>query len=365
MVLIISGLGIGGAERQILQYVRHRPADLELSLLYLREQESGPDLRSAYLALGIVPRLVNRLAYSWPRFFWHLVRAIRESRPEVLCTVLAGSAGTWGRLAAWVAGVRAITHSDRALNPPVGRVHGLLRPLLDRLTDRFLPNARASGEWLASRGIQPARIRVIPNGVDLSQFDPAQTPSPRPGWGIAEGETVLGFLGKFRPEKRVDLLLESLLLLPPAQRPDWVVLGGDGDLLPVIKARVAADPWLAAHVRFLGLVQDVPGMLAGLDYLVLCSDWEGTPNVVLEAMAMGKPIVATRVSDLPDLLREIGFLAEPGQPQSLAGAIAAMQALPRERRRAMGGQARRRAVEQFAIEAAAQRFWQAHAEVIR
>ena len=113
-------------------------------------------------------------------------------------------------------------------------------------------------------------------------------------------------------------------------------------------------------MRLLGVVADAPAFLAGIDVLVLCSDTEGLPNVVLEAHAMGRPVVATRVSDVPQLIEEARALVPAGDADALADAIAWAVALPAAERAAWGDRARARTVAEFAMPVAAERFWAAH-----
>ena len=119
-------------------------------------------------------------------------------------------------------------------------------------------------------------------------------------------------------------LLDAILALPENERPDYLVLGGDGPTMPMVKARVAADPWLKECCRVLGVVTDPPGFLASIDYLVLPSDSEGLPNVLLESMASAKTMIASRVADVPTLIEGVGLLMEPGNQASLEAAFRKM-----------------------------------------
>lgn len=364
VLFVVHGLGIGGAEKQLLEYIRRASKGMEIKFVYFRDQEDSPDLLKMYQQIGIRPVLIDRLKSRFPIFLLRLVLEIRKLRPAIVHAYLAGSSGNWGRLAAWLAGVPFIFHSDRSPAPPVSLIHRLVRPFLDRKTARFFVNADAIADWLSGMGVPRDKIIVIPNGVDLDRFMPDAVVSPRPQWGIRQDAVVAGFLGKFRPEKRLDLLLDAVLALPEQERPDYLVLGGDGPLMPMVRQRVESDPWLQKHCLLLGLVEDVSRFMAGIDYLVLNSDYEGMPNVVLEAMAMRRSVVATRVSDVPKIINGVGFLAEPGNVRSLAEALRTMQNIDPARRLAMGEVARARVLENWEIKRAAERFWNAHLEVL-
>lgn len=364
--LIFAALGLGGAESQFEQYVRHRPEEVQVTVLYFnnlydtRSDSLVERLRSAGAAVQFVD-----LRKATIQGIFRLIGTLRGLRPDVVHTVLAGSAGTWGRLAALLAGVPAIIHSDRSLKPPVTTAQRLLRPILDRRTNRILVNSDAIARWLSESGVPPQKITVIGNGIDFDRFHAGEIEDQRKRWAIPEGVTVAGFLGKLRPEKRLDLLLNAVLQVPEADRPDYLLVGGDGPTKAQADQIIASDPWLRRHVKLCGLVQDVPGFLATIDYLVLTSDREGLPNVVLEAMAMGKPVVATRVSDVPALIEGVGILAEPGSIASIADAISAMQAMSAEKRRELGRSARAKVLTRLEISNVANAFWQVHQEVNR
>jgi glycosyltransferase involved in cell wall biosynthesis len=162
----------------------------------------------------------------------------------------------------------------------------------------------------------------------------------------------------------VDLLLEAVLRLPEAERPDALVLAGDGSTMQQIRAIVGDDAWLRDHVRLLGSIDDTPAFLKSIDYLVLPSESEGLPNVVLEAMAMGRPVVATRISDVPVLVSDTGLLVPPSDAEALAAALADMHARGPEGRSAFGRAARARIEAEYDIAKSAERFWDAHLELL-
>jgi glycosyltransferase involved in cell wall biosynthesis len=214
-------------------------------------------------------------------------------------------------------------------------------------------------------GVDGERIVVIPNGVDLKRFDPENTVSDRPAWGIPDNATVAGFLGRLQmDEKRLDIFFSALTRMPEDSRP-YVVVGGSGPDAALVLDCIRRDPWLIEHVRLVGHVSDPPAFIAGIDYLVLSSSSEGLPNVVLESMAMRKPVVATSVSDVPELVLGAGFIATPLDPDSLAAGIWAVQQLPTEKRVELGMVGRSRVEANYDLEVTASRFWQAHAELVQ
>jgi len=359
VVFVLGHYGVGGAEKQLANLILHRPnfaRELEVDVITFLPTTS-PEVEEQFTRTGAKTTLIDRSTTKFAPFFLRLYSVMKGLRPLVVCTVLEQSTGTWGRLAAWLTRVPAIYHSDRALGSSTTPIQRRMRPFLDKRTTGFLPNAFAIAKQLEASGVPARRIRVIHNGVDLRFFDADATRSQRADWGIRDEEVVLGYLGRFDAVKRIDVLLEAVLRLAPEGRPDWILLAGDGEEMPTIRGLVQRDPWLSDHCRFLGTIADTPGYLKGIDYLVLASEAEGFPNVVLEAMAMGKPVVATAVSDVPTMIGHTGLLAEPGDTDSLATAIERMQQLGREGRAALGELARNRVRDEYSIELAAERFW--------
>ena len=367
VVFVLAGLAMGGAEAQLVAMLEagaDRAARHRVTVLTLTTARDA-SLVDRLVRLGVRIETVDRAASGFPAFFLRLARWFRRERPDLVHTVLSGSAGTWGRLTARLAGVRAIIHSERSLGWRGTRLQRRLEPLAHRVTTRVLTNARAVEERLLADGVPCAKLLLIRNGVDLERFSAVDGASLRRSWGIADGGVVAGFLGMLRPEKRPDLLLDALSELREADRPDMVAIAGDGPLMPEIRARIEADAWADDHVRLLGIIADTPAFLAAIDVLVLTSDTEGLPNAIIEAMAAGVPCIATRVSDVPDLVTDNGFVVDAGDVQGLADALGRMRRMDPEERRELGRRGALRAEAEFDLQTAASRFWDAHDEVMR
>ncbi|MEJ2289941.1 MAG: glycosyltransferase [Deinococcales bacterium] len=357
MVLVLGTLVMGGAEAQLASVLEADPRELDrihLTILTLTTYQE-PAIVERLEALRVPVVTIDRESMRFPAYLLALVRFFRRECPDLVHTFLTGSTGTWGRVSARLAGVPRVMHSDLSLTPvyTVTRTQRLLTPLVNVLTDRFLPNATAIAERLERQGVPRRKIVLVRNGVDVERFDPGRARSLRPAWGVPDDAVVAGFLGMLRRVKRPDLLLDAVQALPPERRPDYVVLAGDGELMPALRRRVEGDPWLRERCRLLGVVADAPSFLRSVDFLVLSSDTEGLPNAVLEAMAMARPCVATR-----------RWLVEPGDAEGLATAIARMSALPPEERGAMGSALQARARAEFSIDRAAAAFWRAHHELL-
>jgi len=355
---IITGYALGGMERQLAFLLENRPAWAEQYSLRTITFEEARDreLAERFERLGIPNVTISRQRLSFPEFVFRLYRTIRTHSPDTVHTFLDGSASTWGRLCAVLARVPVIVQSDRSLRVGGTPLQRRLRPWLDRHTDLFLPNAEEIGKRIVATGVPVDAVHVVTSAVDLELFDPR----PEVGGGSNDSGTVLGFVGRLDRVKRVDLLLDALLRLPVVDRPARVLIAGAGPDEEPIRRRIAADAWLQGACHLEGAITNVPEFLARIDYLVLPSEIEGFPNAVLEAMAMAKPIVATKVSDVPRLIEGSGFLAEPGSAESLAEAIRKMQLCTAQERQALGAHGRKRVVESYDIHVVAERFWSMH-----
>lgn len=358
VAFVMATYAMGGMELQLAALLRERPQwarTLNIDVITLSPTVSE-HIEDLFAAQGARATLIDRNALTFPGFMLGLIRHFRKTRPHVVHTQLDGSAGTWGRLAAVLAQVPAIIQSDLSLKVGGGSAHRRMRRYLDTQTVKFLPNATAIKDRLLAHGVRPERIEVLMPGVDLARFK-YQLPTHK------NGGLVAGYLGRFDPVKRLDILLDALAAMPESHRPNKVLLAGDGPMRSMVEARLAADPWLGRHCQILGRQHDVPAFIEKIDYLILSSEVEGLPNAVLEAMAMGRPVVATRVSDVPLVVGDAGVLAEPADAASLAAALTKMQLASDEERAAMGRGARAKIEAHHDLQKIAERFWRVHSEV--
>ena len=193
------------------------------------------------------------------------------------------------------------------------------------------------------------RTPVIFNGVPIAKFVSAAGQVR----GKKRKEIMLLHIGRFVPLKSHLLLIEAFDL--SIKEFPWIQLWlvGEGELRPAVE-RVVLEKGLQTKVSFLGLRDNVFNLLADCDFFVLPSDYEGCPLTVLEAMAAGKPVVATRVGGIPELIDDglTGFLVPPHDPEALARAILRL-AKNHELCKSMGQAGQRKALKKFDISQAA------------
>ncbi len=234
--------------------------------------------------------------------------------------------------------------------------HGWSNPLapshrffnaLDRRVLRAFPLviavSEATAEKLAGMKIRPERIEVLPNGIDLEAWSPRPRPDPLPP-GLPAGGRFIGTVGRLSIDKAVDTLIEAFAVLAPG-RPDLhLVLVGDGPERERLEA-LAAARGVAARTLFLGHRADLRDLYAAFDLFALSSRTEGMPNTLLEALAMARPVVATPVGGVGEVVRDRreAILVPPGQTAPLAEALS--EVLDSEILAASLSQAGRRRVE--------------------
>jgi glycosyltransferase involved in cell wall biosynthesis len=222
--------------------------------------------------------------------------------------------------------------------PTVSTVHGFTgggwkNRLYERLQcralrafDAVVAVAMPLAERLALAGVPRERLHVIPNAFGggttfVTRADARQM------LGVAEGVLHIGFVGRLGREKGADVLIDAIHRL--AERNLVVSIVGDGRERRALE-RQAAALGLEEIVRFHGLMPDAARLLRAFDVLVLSSRTEGTPIVLLESMAAGVPVVASRVGGVPDVVTSRdALLVPPEQPALLASAIASVLRAPR------------------------------------
>jgi glycosyltransferase involved in cell wall biosynthesis len=361
-IFVLPALTMGGMEKQLMTILEADPEALsrhQIEILTVLPTVNDIILRRLQ-DLDVRVHTIDRSSMRFPEFFLRLVRYFRQQRPDIVHAFLAGSTGTWGRLAARLAGVKHVVFSDRQFAPIMTPAQRLVDPLVTRLTSRFVANAQATVDRLQRHGAPPARIVLVRNGVDTDRYAAVEPGSMRASWGVPANAVVAGFLGMFRPMKRPELFLQAILALRPSDRPDYVVMAGDGAQMPLIRRMVQEDAWLTERCRLLGVVEDTPAFLGSIDFLVQTSDSEGLPNAILEAMAAGIPCIGTSVSDVPFLIGDDRFLPPAGDAQRIADAIRRMRLLAAEERSGIGDALRARAEQEFGVVRAARAFWAVH-----
>jgi glycosyltransferase involved in cell wall biosynthesis len=353
---IITRLNVGGPARQALLLDRELPARGYRSQLIAGME--GP--REGTLAtpeddlvrLRSLRRPLNPVEDL--RALGDLRREIRAGRPDVVHTHTA-KAGALGRLAARRARVPVVVHTfhghvlEAYFSRPVARAFVEAERRLARGTDALIAVSAAVRDELLALGIgDRRRWRVIPLGLEL---DPLLSELPdvapaRAALGLPTDLPVVGIVGRLAPIKDHRTFLRAAARLA-GQRPDvHFAVVGDGELRGELEPAFRAS--LGERVTFTGWVRDLPALYASLDVVALTSRNEGTPVSLIEAAAARRPVVATRVGGVADVVVDgrSGVLVPRGDDAALADAVEEIIGQP-GRARAMGEAGRAHVSERF------------------
>ncbi|HEX5582107.1 glycosyltransferase family 4 protein [Gaiella sp.] len=292
---------------------------------------------------------------------WRVARIIRRVRPDVVHTHTA-KAGAIGRAAALLAGpgrrpVVVHTFHGHVLRGYFGTMGTLLfraiETALARVTDRLIAVSPEVRDELVGLRVAPReKFSVVRLGIELEprvRFEGDAT-EVRRRHGIPADKFVVGWFGRMTAVKRTDDLLTMLAGVRERGIDALLLLVGDGDDRVRLEQR-AHDLGLARSCLFAGYQEDVAPWYAICDVVVLTSASEGTPVTIIEALAAARPVVATRVGGVPDVVDEgeTGFLVRPRDTHALAERLEILARDP-ERRFAMGEAGRQRMLERYAVD---------------
>lgn len=349
---LLYSLGTGGMELGVLKLMRGLdPTRVQSAVCsFMSAEHSAAEWRTQERVFHLGHRKGND-----PRLVTRLAGLFRRERPDIVHTHAWGTLCE-GVLGAALARVPCVVHGE----------HGTMevRPLqrrIQRLMWRRVNRVLAVSHELAARLSEAMRfpldrITVIPNGVDVARFGRARREMTRASLGLSPDAFVVGTAGRCVAVKDQHMLLRAFAAARSRGLALHGVIAGDGPLRPELE-HLAADLGLADCVRFLGARDDVPDLLAAMDVFALTSRSEGMSNTVLEAMAAGLPVLATRVGGNPELVDEgvTGELVPPQQPDALADALLVLGHDPGRRRR-MGAAARARVEQKFSLSGMLRRY---------
>ena len=252
-----------------------------------------------------------------------LIQLIRRERPTIVHTHSA-KAGFLGRIAAWLCHTPIIIHTFHGLpfhdfmSRGRKRAYLLLDRLVLRMTDAFLAVApRVAREAVEHRIAKPGSITVVPSAVELDQIPQAPDPAIRAELGIPLDAPLIGTVGRLEYQK-APLDFVHMAAHVAKTRPDaHFVMVGDGPLIEPARAEATR---LGVRIHMVGFRADAPQVASAFDVFVISSLYEGLGRALTEAVASGRPVVATAVNGVPDLIvpGTTGLLATPGDPTSLA-----------------------------------------------
>ncbi len=295
------------------------------------------------------------------RFFWALHCVLQKIQPDLLMTY------NWGATdAIWLgrcAGIRSIIHSEHGFNVDEGEAtcwkRDLIRFFVYRLASQVIIVSRELQTILQRRYfLRASHVKRIPNGIDTSYYSPnlAERQRVRKTLGFEDNNVVVGFSGRLDPIKNLGLLLDIFAHCVRENPHLRLLIVGDGPEKKNLET-LCQEKNIYNHTIFTGQQENVLPYLRAMEVFLLPSLREQMPLTVLEAMAVGIPVVATKVGEIPQIIDDgiNGFVRDVGAPiEAFAQSLRAL--LVPARRRDMGEAARRKIVNNFQEQTMIQRY---------
>jgi glycosyltransferase involved in cell wall biosynthesis len=262
-----------------------------------------------------------------PVTIFHIWKLMRRLKPDIVCTNMDKELRVGG-IAAKLAGIKAVI-PRRGIDYPL-KNSWVYRWSYTKLASGVIANSEATKESLLENcpWLHPDSIQVIYNGVDHVQFSLPPEKDLRKEFGIHPNDFLIGFVGQLDERKGVDSLLKAYKQISEKCPNSVLLIVGTGKMESHL--RVLASKTTGC-VIFAGYRDDVMEIMKTIDVLVLPSLWEGFGIVIIEAMAAGKPVVSTRISNIPEIVThmEDGLLVKPGDAKLLSESLNSLMKDPK------------------------------------
>lgn len=319
---IISRLPIGGVENQLLTILKkYDEGKLHPLVCSLSDKgEIGKEIED--LGIEVIP--LNKLKH---RFDWTIVKEIYQlikKRDIKIVRTHQYHANLYGRIAAWLARVPCIVASVHNIYTRDRKLHRrTINKFLSRFTDKVVAVSEiVKKDILKYDGLAEDKITVIYNGIDIGKFTNINASGIRSEYGISADIPVVGTVGRLTPQKGQRCLIEAIWKIKNKFPQIMLFIVGDGPIREELRV-YAKTLGIDNNIIFTGLRRDIPALLASMDIFIFPSLWEGLPNALIEAMAAGKPIIATDIPPVREVLSsgEIGILVPPNNSDAIADSI--------------------------------------------
>jgi glycosyltransferase involved in cell wall biosynthesis len=365
---LINTLSAGGAELHLLTLCRHlKRLGVETAVAYLKEGRGSRPLRPDFEAAGIPVFYLGGEGVDLVRPWLRLRRLLKQEKPNILhthlpradllgfLTHLSGFSGLW---VCSVHDIHSKSWRGRWALPLFGQVWSQ--------ANRVIAISEAVKDWLVQNyGLLPERVHVIYYGIGPEQwFPPAR--DLRSAWGL-EGKPLVGSIGRLEPRKGHDILIRAMpSVVQQFPQTTLLIAGHDPWDYGRVLESLVTQLGMEKHVRFLGFQDDIPSFLHAIDVFAFASRSEGFGQVVIEAMAAGKPVVVSRIAPLTEIVidGETGFYAEPENPESFAEKILWLLS-HREEAQNMGKKGQEVVKKRFSAETMASEILAIYQEVLR
>jgi len=358
IVHVVHALNVGGLENGLVNILNQLDERFAHTILCLSRSGSMAE-RIANRDVKIIEMHLPTDKFRFPVL--RLFRIFKKLAPDIVHT--RGWTTVDAIYAARLAGVPYVVHGEhgREADDPNGRncKRNILRKCFSPLVDRFVTVSEDLRVWLIQTvGIPESKVTTIHNGVDTRLFSPGERSASRSSLGIDDTVFNIGTVGRLDLVKDHKSLLQAFLPIAQSAHPACLVIVGDGPMRRAIES-LSCELGISEKVRLLGERHDIPKILKACDVFTLTSVAEGVSNTILEAMASGLPIVATKVGGNPELVDDgvNGYLVSARDVVGLTAAYKSYLYDP-ELRYQHGENARARAEQKFSLERMACRYAQ-------
>ncbi len=364
---VIDSLGVGGMERVVIDVANGlEPDGFQQTVCCLSRKGEFAQLlseRVRCIDLGKGEKADRLMPLK-------IASLIRQEQPDIV------HSQSWSGIDTAIARLMTerfrLVHSEHGRNfprldsEPIAR--RIARRALYHLADAvFAVSNEVRDHYCRETRFPPERMPVIPNGIDLSRIDETDASGAREEFCIADEDFVIGTVARLDETKDTITLVRAFARLSQFhQNPGLkLMIVGDGSERARLENFIA-EQGLNSSVIFAGLRHDVPRLLKTMNVFALSSLSEGMPITVLEAMAAGSPVVATKVGALPELVEEgkTGFLVESKQPEAMAERLASFLA-NRELAKSFGLEARRKVEREFSLDSMLRRYADLYISVLQ
>lgn len=304
---VLPSLVRAGAERVVYDLSLGLPRDkFKSGILLFKDNGAGADWREELTASGVEIFALRKVCLLDLINFWKIYRQIQKFSPDIVHTHLGGD--IYGRLAARLAGVPVIVSTEHNLNVTESWAAAQLKKITARFAVKIFAVSQAVKEdALVRYGLSLSKLEVIYNGIDLQRFQAQVKPITKP--------SIIGALGRLTTQKGFSILIEAASRL---KNQDFIIrIAGQGELKNSLEQQIKKLK-LETKVELVGLVDSV-SFLNGLDVFVAPSLWEGLGLSVLEAGAVNKPVIASEIDGIREIINDkTGFLFPVSNVSELA-----------------------------------------------
>ncbi len=354
ILYIINNLVIGGAEKLLFSVIDKLDKD-KYEIMVCCLYNYNP-LKSEFEKKGVTVKSLemknNRDIFG----FFRLIKLLKQKRVDIVHTHLF-YANIYGRIAAKIVGIPIIISTEHN-NPPwrsKQRLKSRIRLLIDRITanfcDRIIAVSRCVKDYLIQwNKVDPNKVVVVHNGIDINKYLIADKKEKK-----LSNDSVVGCIGRLETQKGHVFFMKAAARILEEIKNARFILVGDGSLRRHLE-ELAQDLNISKRVSFLGFRDDIPQLLSIMDVFVLPSLWEGFGIVLLEAMAMGKVVVATNIGGISEIVvdKTTGYLCPPMDSETLANTVIDLLRDP-AKMRTVGMLGRERVKKHFTLDQMAQK----------